>query len=49
MLEEYKFGVDGDQEIINFMTDEPRRLREISLRMVLKIADLRKMDPANWD
>ena len=48
MLEEYKFGVDGDQEIINFMTENQDVLREISLRMVLKISDLRKMDPANW-
>ena len=30
------------------MTENQDVLREISLRMVLKIADLRKMDPANW-
>ena len=48
MLEEYKFGADGDKEIIDFMLDNADKLREISLRMVLKISDLRKMDPANW-
>jgi hypothetical protein len=48
MLEEYKFGEEGDQEIINFMLDNASILREISLRMVLKISDLRRMDPANW-
>jgi len=48
MLEEYKFGEEGDKEIINFMLDNAAILREISLRMVLKISDLRKMDPANW-
>ena len=39
---------EGDKEIINFMLDNAAILREISLRMVLKISDLRKMDPANW-
>jgi hypothetical protein len=48
MLDEYKFGADGDKEVINFMTENQEALREVSLRMVLKIADLRKMDPANW-
>ena len=48
MLDEYKFGKDGDKEVIDFMTENQDILREISLRMVLKIADLRKMDPSNW-
>jgi len=48
MLEEYKFGKDGDQEVINFMLDNADKLREVSLRMVLKISDLRKMEPNNW-
>ena len=30
------------------MTENAKRLREISLRMVLKIADLRKMAEDNW-
>jgi len=48
MLDEYEFGKDGDTEIIDFMIENTDRLREISLRMVLKIADLRKMDSDNW-
>jgi hypothetical protein len=48
MLNDYKFGEDGDTEVISFMTENKDALREVSLRMVLKIADLRKMDPANW-
>jgi hypothetical protein len=48
MLEEYKFGKEGDKEIIDFMIDNQDICREISLRMVLKIADLRKMDSENW-
>jgi hypothetical protein len=48
MLEEYKFGKDGDKEVVDFMTEHQDIVREISLRMVLKIADLRKMDPSNW-
>lgn len=48
MLDEYEFGAEGVKELITFMKDGAEALREISLRMVLKIADLRKMDEANW-
>ena len=48
MLDEYKFGPEGDKEVVAFMTEHQDIVREISLRMVLKIADLRKMDPSNW-
>jgi hypothetical protein len=30
------------------MTDNHMRLREVSLRMALKIADLTKVSPGNW-
>jgi hypothetical protein len=30
------------------MDDNKNRLREVSLRMALKIADLRKMSVLNW-
>jgi hypothetical protein len=49
MLEDYKFGPEGDKEVINFMVDNADKLREISLRMVLKISDLKQMDPKNWE
>lgn len=48
MLEEYKFGKDGEKEVINFMLDNADKLREVSLRMVLKISDLKQMDKSNW-
>ena len=48
MLDEYEFGDDGVKELITFMKDGAEALREISLRMVLKIADLKKMDEDNW-
>jgi hypothetical protein len=35
-------------DIITFMAEKQNRLREMSLRMALKIADLRKLSPLNW-
>jgi hypothetical protein len=35
-------------EIIDFMDANQNRLREMSLRMAIKIADLRKMSVMNW-
>jgi len=37
-----------EQEIIEFMYEKQDRLREISLRMAQKIADLRNMSPTRW-
>jgi hypothetical protein len=48
MLDEYEFGDEANKEIIDFMVINAKRLREISLRMVLKVADLRKMSPDTW-
>ena len=48
MLKEYGFSKEFEKEIIDFMVKHSARLREISLRMVLKIADLAKMDFDNW-
>jgi len=48
MLDDYNFGEEGNAEVINFMVDNAQKLREISLRMVLKIADLKQMDNDNW-
>lgn len=48
MLDDYKFEGDGNQEVVDFMVEKSARLREISLRMVLKIADLKKMKPEGW-
>ena len=35
-------------EVVEFVVDNQDRLRELSLRMVLKIADLREGFPTNW-
>ena len=48
MLAEYDFGPAGEQEVVDFMVEKSARLREISLRMVLKVADLKKMSPMTW-
>jgi hypothetical protein len=48
MLNEYNFGEEGNQEVVDFMVENSRRLREISLRMVLKISDLKQMAPNDW-
>ena len=48
MLEHYKFEGNEQNEIIDFITTNTKRLRELSLRTVLKIADLRKSFPNNW-
>jgi len=48
MLEKYEFEGNEVQEILNFIDDNKKKLRELSLRMVLKIADLRKGFPERW-
>lgn len=48
MLDKYDFEADEQQEIIDFIIDNQDQLRELSLRMVLKIADLRSSFPRNW-
>jgi hypothetical protein len=39
---------EQEVEIIEFMVDKQDRLREVSLRMAQKIADLRNMDKNRW-
>ena len=48
MLNEYNFGEEGNRQVVDFMIEKSARLREISLRMVLKISDLKQMSPDNW-
>lgn len=48
MLEHYNFQNNEQEEIIDFIMTNVKRLRELSLRTVLKIADLRKSFPGNW-
>jgi len=48
MLNEYDFDQATENQVVNFMIDQKDRMREISLRMVTKIADLRKAMPEKW-
>ena len=44
----YEFSQEEQDEIIDFMKSKQNQLREMSLRMALKIADLRKSFPLKW-
>ena len=48
LFADYDFDQIAQDEIIDFMGTNQNRLREMSLRMALKIADLRKSFPLNW-
>jgi hypothetical protein len=50
MLDHYDFDnlEIARDEILNFITDNADKLRELSLRTVLKLADLRKAFPLKW-
>jgi len=49
MLAEYGFEEDLQEEIIDFVDINKGRLRELSLRTVLKVADLAKAFPSKWE
>jgi len=49
MLNEYKFADEVVQEIVDFVDINKKRLRELSLRTVLKVADLAKAFPTKWE
>lgn len=48
MLNKYQFDQSMVDEMVQFVEDNRSRLRELSLRMVLKLADLRKSFPDKW-
>jgi hypothetical protein len=48
MLTPYDFSPQQESDIVAFTTDNAEYLREVSLRMVKKIADFVKADPAGW-
>lgn len=49
MFADYNFSDVEQTEILEFMNVNKDRLREVSLRMAIKIADLRKSFPQKWD
>ena len=48
LFNDYEFTPEKGEEILNFMDENKDRLREMSLRMALKIADLTKVSETNW-
>ena len=48
MLNSYQFESQEVAEVMDYVNENHRKLRELSLRMVLKISDLRKAMPGNW-
>lgn len=48
MLDQYGFNSTEKKELLGYIASNHSNLRELSLRMVLKIADLKKAMPNNW-
>ena len=48
MLNEYQFTKEEEAEVMDFMVDNKDKMREISLRMVTKLADLKKSMASKW-
>ena len=48
MLRDYEFPEATVAELLDFIDENKKKLRELSLRMVLKLADLRKSFPDRW-
>ena len=49
MLTEYAFDDATQEDIVDFIDINKKRLRELSLRSVLKVADLAKAFPTKWE
>jgi hypothetical protein len=48
MLDEYELSDIAKDEVVDFIATNAKRMRELSLRMVLKVADIRRSMPNNW-
>ena len=48
LFADYNFDQQTQDEIVEFMSSNQNRVREMSLRMAIKIADLRKSFPDSW-
>ena len=49
MLKEYELGEFVEEDIVDYVDINKKKLRELSLRTVLKIADLAKAFPDRWE
>jgi len=48
MLSAYELSDEHKTEVVQFIMDNAKRMRELSLRMVLKVADIRVAMPDKW-
>jgi DNA-binding NarL/FixJ family response regulator len=48
MLDHYELADIAKDEVVDFVQTNRSKLRELSVRTVLKVADLRKSFPNNW-
>jgi hypothetical protein len=48
MLDSYEFEPIQKDEVVDFIMENRSKMRELSLRTVLKVADLRKSFATNW-
>jgi hypothetical protein len=48
LFRDYNFENGEGEQVLQFMWDNKSRLRELSMRMALKIADLVKVSADNW-
>jgi len=48
MLAAYDMPDEAKTEVVQFIMDNSKRMRELSLRMVLKVADIRVSMPERW-
>jgi predicted AAA+ superfamily ATPase len=48
LFKDYSMDMQQEAEIVDFMTENCNKFREVSLRMALKVADLMKISPNNW-
>jgi hypothetical protein len=48
LFEDMGLDTDAEREVIAFMEINQDKLREVSLRMAIKVAQLRKSFPNNW-
>jgi hypothetical protein len=49
LLKNKGYSEDDEAEVLNFVITNQDKLRELSLRMVLKVADMMDISPSNWD
>ena len=49
MLKDHMLSEEVHQEVVDFIDSNKKRLRELSLRTVLKVADLAKAFPDRWE